>query len=257
MAKISVYIIAYNEANKIKEAVESVLWADEVLVADSASSDGTAEIAKSLGAHVVQIPFTGFGELRNKAIEACKHEWIFSLDADERCTSGAREEILAIIRSDSSADVYYTPRKNIFMGKWIKQSGFYPDYRQPQLFKKGSLLFKHDAVHERYTIESPKPPGYMQQAIWQIPFRDFSELLHKANRYSTLGAVKLNKQGRRATVFTAAGHGFWTFCQLYFIKRGFLDGWPGFIIAIGNFIGTFFKYAKLYELNKVESAENE
>lgn len=249
MPLISVYIIAYNEEAKIREAVESVLWADEILVVDSNSSDATAEIAQSLGARVVQVPFKGFGDLRNTAIQHCTHHWIFSLDADERCTAEARDEILSLIDSEKPLDAYYVPRKNIFMGRWIKHSGFYPDYRQPQLFTKGALLFKDDPVHERYTITSSKAAGFLKNPITQIPFLNFSELLHKANRYSTLGALKLQKEGKKAGVLSAFGHAFWTFCHLYLIKRGFLDGWPGFIIAFGNFIGTFFKYAKLYEVS--------
>src|SRR4029079_4519327 len=97
MVKISAYIIAYNEAAKIEAAVASVLWADEIVLADSNSTDGTAALAAALGARVVQIPFTGFGELRNRAVEACRHEWIFSLDSDERCTAAVRDEILATI----------------------------------------------------------------------------------------------------------------------------------------------------------------
>lgn len=253
MAKVSVYIIAYNEANKIKEAVTSVLWADEVLVVDSFSSDATASLAESLGARVVQIAFEGFGDLRNRAIALCRHEWVFSLDADERCTPAARAEILGLVRSPAApADAYYVPRKNIFMGRWIRHSGFYPDYRQPQLFKKGCLLFEPDAVHERYKIVSSKKAGYLRSAILQIPFQDFEELLNKANRYSSLGADKLGKEGKSAGLLAAVGHGGWTFIQLYFIKKGFLDGWPGFMIGLGNFIGTFFKYAKLYEkLNRL------
>lgn len=247
MEKISVYIIAFNEASKIKDAIESVLWADEVVLVDSYSTDQTAHIAESMGVRVVQVAFTGFGDLRNRAIESCQHEWIFSLDADERCTEQARNEMQQLISSAPQSDVYYVPRKNMFMGKWIKHAGFYPDYRQPQLFKKGSMVFKPDAVHERYTIQSEKPAGYLSNPIWQIPFQDFEELLHKANRYSSLGAEKLASQGRTAGLITALSHGSWTFVQLYFIKRGFLDGWPGFIIALGNFIGTFFKYAKLHE----------
>ncbi len=248
MTPISVYIIAYNEEEKIKEAIESVTWADEVLLVDSYSTDNTVVIAEELGATVMQVEFKGFGDLRNRAIAACKNDWIFSLDSDERCTPETREEIISLVSSEHPTEAYYIPRKNKFMGKWIKHSGFYPDYRQPQLFKKGSLVFEPDMVHERYTINSSKPAGYLQNPIWQIPFRNFEELIHKANRYSTLGAERLSQEGGKASIFKAFGHGCWTFVSLYFIKKGFLDGWPGFMIGVGNFLGTFFKYAKLYAM---------
>lgn len=250
MEKISVYIIAFNEEEKIKDALESVAWADEIVVADSFSIDGTAKIAKASGARVVQIPFNGFGSLRNHAIEACSHDWIFSLDSDERCTLGAKHEILEIINNPDSLDVYYVPRRNYFMGRWIRHGGFYPDYRQPQLFRKGVLNFKPDAVHERYDVVSEKPCGYFKAFINQIPFKNLEEVIHKANRYSTLGAEKLAETGKKSGMFKAVLHGFWAAFTLYFLKLGCLDGWPGFIIAFGNFEGTFYKYAKFYLKDK-------
>ena len=123
MPTISVYIIAYNEVAKVQPAIESVSWADEVILVDSNSTDGTAELAQSLGARVVQVEFKGFGHLRNQAIAACTKDWIFSLDADERCTPQAAQEIQSLINSPQALDVYHTPRRNYFMGKWIKHSG--------------------------------------------------------------------------------------------------------------------------------------
>jgi len=246
MGKISVYIIAFNEEEKIKDALKSVEWADEIIVADSFSTDGTVEIAEALGARVVQIPFNGFGNLRNHAIAACSHDWIFSLDSDERCTPGAKQEILKIINDPKSLDAYYVPRRNYFMGRWIRHGGFYPDYRQPQLFRKGVLVFKPDAVHERYEVVSEKACGYFKAFINQIPFKNLEEVIHKANRYSTLGAEKLAETRKKSGMFKAVFHGFWAAFTLYFLKLGCLDGWPGFIIAFGNFEGTFYKYAKFY-----------
>lgn len=248
MSLISVYIIAYNEAEKIRAAVSSVLWADEIIVVDSYSTDDTVLLAESLGARVVQVDFKGFGDLRNRAIAACSHDWIFSLDSDERCTPEVRDEILEIVQEDTSVDAYYVPRRNFFMGQWIKHSGFYPDYRQPQLFRKGTLRFSQDMVHESYTIHSSRKPGFLRHAIWQVPFKNLEEVMHKANKYSTLGALKLSENGKNATMGKALARGLWSFCKLYFLKRGILDGWPGFVIALGNFEGTFYRYAKLHEL---------
>lgn len=251
MNKISVYIIAWNEADKIRSALNSVLWADEIVLADSYSEDNTAAIAEEMGARVEQIRFRGFGDLRNQAMAACTHNWIFSLDADERCTPEARDEILTTVVLDDPADAYYIPRRNYFMGRWIKYSGFYPDYRQPQLFQKGALHFKtDDPVHEEYTIRSEKPVGYLSQPIWQFPYKNLAEVAHKANRYSTLGAKKLQQRGRRGGMLKALSRGLWSFFHMYILKRGILDGWPGLVIAIGNFEGTWYKYAKLYELEE-------
>ena len=138
---LSAYIIAYNEAKKIADTINSVLWADEIIVADSASTDETVRIAQDLGAHVVQIPFQGFGHFRNQAIKACTHEWIFSLDTDEQCTPEVRDEILMILAGTPAHDAYLVPRRNYFMGHWIQHSGWYPNSRQPQLFRKGSMKY--------------------------------------------------------------------------------------------------------------------
>ena len=150
MPKISAYILTYNEAEKIEAAVSSVLWADEVVVVDSFSVDRTAAIATSLGARVVEVPFNGFGDLRNRAIEACKYDWLFSLDADERCTEEVRDEILKLIAGSPPHDVYLVPRRSYMMGRWIRGSGWYPNFRQPQLFRKGSMRYTLEPVHEGY-----------------------------------------------------------------------------------------------------------
>lgn len=245
MDKISAYIIALNEADKIAGAVNSVLWADEVIVADSGSSDGTGEIAEGLGAKVVQIPFEGFGNLRNRAVAACSNDWVFSLDADERCTHLVRDEILHLLARPDATDVYFVPRRNYFMGRWIKHSGWYPNYRQPQLFRKGAMSYRQDLVHEGYSLHSTRSEGYLHNAIWQVPFRNLEEILRKANRYSSLGVQKLDQ--KRGSMGKALCRGLWSFAKHYILKRGFLDGWPGFVIALGNFEGTFYRYAKLYE----------
>lgn len=251
MNKISAYIIVYNQIKKIKPAIESVLWADEIVVVDSHSTDGTTELAEKLGARVVQVPFQGFGDLRNRAVATCQYDWIFSLDSDERCTLEARDEILSIINSDEALDVYRVPRKNYFMGRWIKHCGWYPDYRQPQLFRKGSLNYVNDIVHENYQCHSKKPMGYLKNAIWQIPFQDLSEMMQKANRYSTLGVNRLKERYGKASMFLTLTHTIWTFIKVYILRRGFLDGWAGFIIAMDQNYGAFYRYAKFYEKQKL------
>ena len=247
--KISVYILAFNEVEKIRDCINSVLWADEIIVADSYSTDGTSEIAKEMGAKIVNIPFNGYGELRNKAISHCNGEWIFSLDSDERCTIEVRDEIIKLI-DDAPLDIYRVPRKNFFMGKWIKHSGWYPNFRQPQLFKKGKMSYTFDSVHEGYVNHSNKEIGTIKNIIWQFPFKNTEEVMSKANRYSSLGVLTLQKKGVNGSVLKAFWHGFWSFIKHYVFKLGFLDGGPGFVIAFGNFEGTFYRYIKLTEKQK-------
>ena len=245
MPSVSAYIIAFNEEKNIANAVKSVQWAEEVVVADSYSTDGTADIARSLGARVVQVPFEGFGKLRNAAIAACSHDWIFSLDTDERCTESAQAEIRSIVESPEPLDAYYVPRRNILMGRWIRHSGFYPDFRQPQLFRRSALVFSDDMVHESFTVHGTT--GFINSYIFQFPYRSFSQLLGKMERYSSLGAIKLHDRGKSVSMWKAFFHGIAAFFKLYILKRGFLDGWPGFVIALGNFEGTFWRYAKAVE----------
>lgn len=244
MAKLSTSIIALNQADKIADAISTVLWTDEIVLADSASTDDTAAIAERMGARVVQIPFTTFSELRNRAADACSGDWILSLDTDERCTAAVRDEILALLSGKPDCDAYYIPRRNWFMGRWIKGSGWYPNYRQPQLYRRGSMRYTR-IIHEAVEMVDGGRIGYLKNAMWQFPFRNFEELLHKANRYSTVGARML--EDRQVSMWTALAHGFWAFVRHYIFKAGFRDGWAGFVIAFGNFEGTFYRYAKRHE----------
>jgi glycosyltransferase involved in cell wall biosynthesis len=244
MPKISTSIIALNQADKIADAISTVLWTDEIVLADSASTDDTVKIAESLGARAVQIPFTTFSELRNRAADLCSGDWILSLDTDERCTPEVRDEILALLASGPTCDAYYIPRRNYFMGRWIKGSGWYPNYRQPQLYRKGSMRYTR-IIHEEVEIQNGGQIGYLKNAMWQFPFRNFEEVLHKANRYSTVGARML--EDKQVSMWTALSHGIWAFVRHYIFKAGFRDGWAGFVIAFGNFEGTFYRYAKRHE----------
>ena len=247
---LSAYIITYNQSQKMLCALKSVLWCDEIIVLDSHSRDDTVEQAEALGARVVQMDFTGFGALRNRALAECSGRWILSIDSDEYCTPALREEILAVIRQPSTSDVYHIPRSNYFMGRWIRYSGWYPDYRQPQLFRKGCLQYQLDPVHEGYRLLTDIPIAYLKHHMLQMPFENVSEMLKKADRYSTLGIERLKKKCHRASMFSAVLHGIWAFFRHYMIKMGFRDGWPGLVIALGVSYGTFYRYTKFYEYKK-------
>jgi glycosyltransferase involved in cell wall biosynthesis len=242
---ISVYIIAYNEAEKVADAIRSVAWADEIIVADSHSTDDTVRIAESLGARVVQITFKGFGMLRNDAVAACTHDWVFSLDSDERCTPEAAAEIRARV-AQGDADAYFVPRRNFFLGREIRHSGWYPNYRQPQLFRKSQMGYDSSPVHEEYVLAPGARTGYLQSAIWQLPFKDLAEVVAKMNRYSSLGATKKRQSG--SSYSKAFTHAIWAFWKHFLFKRGFLDGWAGLVIALSYFEVTFYRYAKAVEL---------
>jgi glycosyltransferase involved in cell wall biosynthesis len=245
MARISVYIIAYNEADKIEAALKSVTWADEIVVADSYSTDGTGEIAHRYTPHVLQVPFEGFGKLRNDVLAKLTGDWVFSLDADERCTEAAAVEVRATIGRADAADAYRVPRRNFFFGRWIRHSGWFPDYRQPQLFRRGKLRYTEDAVHESYVLDGTL--GTLNEPIAQVPFRDLAQIVHKMQRYSTLGVERLAQRNTPPSMARALAHGIGAFFRHYVVRLGFLDGWAGFVIALSNFEGTFYRYAKYAE----------
>lgn len=245
MNKVSVFVIAFNSAHKIGRVLESVQWADEVVVVDSWSTDRTQEIAQAMGARVVQVKFKGFGDLRNQAVQACTHDWILSIDTDEVCTPEVAAEVREVINDPDAADAYFVPRLNFFMGSWVRHSGWLPNYRQPQLFRKGRMRYDLKVVHEGFELEAGGRTGALRNSIWQMPFESISEMLGKADRYSTLGADRVADAS--VSMWTALVHGLWSFVKHYIFKRGFLDGWAGFVIALGNFEGTFYRYVKTLE----------
>jgi len=251
--RISVYLIAFNEADKIEAALRSVDWADEIVVADSHSTDATAEIARRYTERVIQVPFEGFGKLRNDVIDQLTGDWVFSLDADERCTTAAADEIRRVIADPNAADAYLLPRRNFFFGRWIRHSGWYPDYRQPQLFRRGRLRYTDDAVHETYVLDGRL--GRLEEPIAQVPFRNLEQVVHKLQRYSTLGVERLERKGKAPSMAVALAHGIAAFLRHYVFRAGFLDGWAGFLIALSNFEGTFYRYAKHYERKTALAAE--
>ena len=243
---VSVFILSRNEEKKIGPALESVAWAAEIVLIDSASTDRTVEIAAGHGARVVQVPFSKFGELRNAGIDHTTQPWIFSLDSDERCTPVARDEILRIVSDPASADAYLVPRRNFLLGRAIRHSGWYPDYRQPQLFRRGRMTYaREDDVHEGWSLDGRL--GRMQNPIHQIPYRTLDEAIGKLNRYTSLGVERQVRDGKSAGYLKAYLRATFAFVKAYVLQLGFLDGGPGLVIAILRFENSFYKHAKLIE----------
>jgi glycosyltransferase involved in cell wall biosynthesis len=246
--KVSAYVIAYNDEPNMRACLESLRWADELIVVDSHSTDATAKISAEYTDKVFQHEFHGFGRLRNEAVAHVSHEWVFSLDTDERATPAVRDEIRRVIEEGPQADAYFVPRRNFFLGRPIRHCGWYPDYRQPQLFRKGRLRYRDEVVHEGFELDGRI--GYLQEHVLQYPFRDVDHYLAKMDRYSSLMAQRMVEQDRRFSPHQLFTHPTFTFCKMYLGRGGFLDGMPGLILSGLYAYYTFIKYAKFWELRK-------
>jgi glycosyltransferase involved in cell wall biosynthesis len=248
MAKLSVIIITKNEADNIRACLESVSWADEIIVVDSGSSDDTVNICKERGAQVhITADWPGFGIQKNRALSHATCEWVLSLDADERVTPGLRSEIESALNDPHGHDVFRVPRLSSFCGRYMRHSGWYPDY-VTRLFQRGAARFSDDLVHERLIVNGSV--GRLRQPLLHKTFHDLEELLAKINQYSTAGARMLDEKNKTATLKKAVGHAVWAFLRTYIIRAGFLDGREGFMLAVSTAESTYYRYAKLMLLNK-------
>ncbi len=242
--RVSVVIIAFNEADNIVDCLKSAAWADETVVIDSGSTDATADLCRQHGAKLVVTDWPGFGVQKNRAIDAASGDWIFSLDADERITPQLAQEIRSTIEAPRF-EVYDVPRRSHFLGKAIAHSGWWPD-RTPRLFRRGAARFSTPAVHER--LEWSRPIGHLQQCMLHYGHRRISDVLAKTNAYSSASAQELMARGKRGSVAAALSHASWAFLRAYVLRRGFLDGAIGIVLALSIAETAFYKWLKLAEL---------
>jgi glycosyltransferase involved in cell wall biosynthesis len=254
--KLSVVIITKNEADNIRACLESVKFADQWIIVDSGSTDGTADIARAMGATVIQTPdWPGFGPQKNRALDAAQGEWVLSLDADERITPELRDEILAAISSNAAYPAhaaYALPRLSSFCGHFIRHSGWYPDFIV-RLFRRGTARFSDDLVHER-VIVSGGHHGKLRSPIIHYSYKG-DEYLRKMEQYSTLGAQQAFAAGKRGGYGGAIGHALAAFLRTYVFKLGVLDGRAGVMVAISAAETTYHKYFKLMLLTEADDAE--
>lgn len=248
--KISAVVIAYNDEPNMRPCLGTLTWADEIVVVDSHSTDATEKISREYTDKVFQHDFHGFGRLRNEAIAHASHEWVFSLDSDERVTPELQLEIKQLLGNGPEADAYFVPRRNYFLDRWIRHCGWYPDYRQPQLFRKTRMRYREDLVHEGFDVDGRV--GYLQEHVLQYPFRDLDHYLTKMDRYSDLMAERMVQQGRPFHVHQLITHPLFTFLKMFVLRAGFLDCKPGLILSGLYAYYTFIKYAKLWELSRGE-----
>ena len=248
MPKLSAIIITKNEAANIRACLESVAWADEIIVVDSGSSDATTEICRNFGARVYLHDWSGFGAQKNRALGYAAHDWVFSIDADERITPELRTAIEAVLRDETdTCAAYRVSRLSSYCGRFMRHSGWYPD-PIVRLFKRNAARFSDDLVHERLLVEGRI--GQLGGELLHYAFADADEVLRKVNHYSSAGAAMLQQRGRQTTLTGAVLRGLWSFVRSYFLRAGFLDGREGFMLAVSNAEGTYYRYIKLMLLNK-------
>lgn len=246
MASLSVILITKNEADNIRECLESVAWADEIIVVDSGSTDGTTEIARKMGARVfVHDDWPGFGPQKNRALGYASKEWVFSIDADERVTPELRAEIEQAMR-ERKADGYYCPRLSQFCGKFARHSGWYPDYVL-RLFKRDKGRFSDSLVHENVQLDGGS--AKLRSPLLHYSYLNRADVERKVEHYSTAAAQQMFEKGKRTTLARAVASAGWAFVRTYLIRLGVLDGAAGWQIAVMNMRTTWFKYRKLAALN--------
>ncbi|MBE0461434.1 MAG: glycosyltransferase family 2 protein [Candidatus Aminicenantes bacterium] len=256
--EISVVIITYNEEKRLEGALESVAdIASEIIIVDAFSQDHTLKVAKKYTPHVFQRKWTNFSYQKNFANSKASFPWIFSLDADERLSPELREEILDLKKSEPECAAFSMPRQVLYMGRWIRHSGWYPD-RKIRLFRKDKAFWKGEYVHEKLVVD-----GKIQKlkgAIHHLTYRNIRDHLERINKFSDLGAQKLYAQKKKCRWFHLVFLPCFRFMKSFFLRAGFLDGYAGFVIAVLNGYAVFIRYIKLREIwkkgERIESFPN-
>ena len=243
--KVSVVIIARDEERDLPRAIHSAGWADEVVVVDSGSTDGTVAAARELGARVLERAWTGFVDQKNFGAAQATHDWIFSLDADEACSPELAAEIARWQGADRPERGFRIPRLAFFAGRWIRHTDWYPDH-QLRLYHRAAGRWGARRVHESVAVEGRV--GAFEHPIHHYPYADLGEYFRKLGAYADLAARDLRERGRRASAFQVASRPVAAFVKSYLLKRGFLDGGPGLLVAGMSAVSTFCRYARLYEL---------
>lgn len=249
---LSVAIVTRNEAPNVAACLDSVAWADEIVVVDSDSEDETREICRSRGARVVEAPWEGYSAQKNLALEKAQHPWILSLDADERVGDALRSQIERVLEADGPDDGYRMPRRNFFFGKWLRHGDHWPD-RQIRLFRRGRGRFNGKNVHESVEIEGKT--GELSEPLDHFSYRTIREFFDRQVRYAALAAEDMAEKGVAPRASDFFIRPLWRFLKGYFLKAGWKDGREGLIAAAGSAFYVFMRTAFLWEnRRKGESA---
>ena len=251
MTRLTVTVITHNEGHHVAGALESVAWADEIVVVDSGSSDDTVAIAGRYATRVVQHQWTGYGTQKNYAADLASHDWILSIDADERVAPPLADEIRALLKQEPKAAGYEISRVAHYLGRWIRSTDWYPDFHV-RLYDRRTARWSEDAVHE--SIQCPGRVERLRGELQHYPYRDVSEHLAKIDRYTTLIARQWAADGRRTAAWEAVVYPRLAFLRNFILRRGFLDGHTGLVVSMLNSYYVLLKYVKLFEMQQTGSA---
>jgi glycosyltransferase involved in cell wall biosynthesis len=242
---VTALVITRDEAAHISACLDSLAWADERLVIDSGSTDGTPDLARAKGARVIARDWPGYSAQKNFGAGQASHDWIVSVDADERVTPPLAEEIRAHLIRDPLEAGFRVPRVTWHLGRWIRTTDWYPDY-QLRVYDRRRARWKPSRVHE--SVQADRPTGTLRHDLQHYAYRDISHHHATMDRYTTLAAAQMFEEGRRAGVFDLTLHPAAAFLRNYLLRRGFIDGVPGLVISAMNAYYVFLKFAKLREM---------
>jgi glycosyltransferase involved in cell wall biosynthesis len=247
MLPLSVVIVTQNEERNIREALQSIRDASEIIIIDAFSTDRTTDICREYTDKIYQKKWQGYALQKQTGIELAANTWVFILDADERFTEPLRKEVAEIVNSHRAYAGYYVPRKNFFLGKWIRHGGWWPDHTL-RLFMKDKAVMEERKVHEKVIVNGQT--GFLRNHMEHYTYRTVSDYIRKMDTYSTLSAEELRKRGKGSGFLTLIFRPIFTFFKMFFIRFGFMDGLYGFILAVLYGHYTFHKYLKLWELSR-------
>jgi len=248
---LSVIIITKNEGAHIGSCLQSVLWADEIIVLDSGSEDNTVGICKQYTDSVFITDWPGFGIQKQRALDKAKGDWVLSIDADEVVTVELRMEIEKALHQEEFHG-YEIPRLSSYCGRQMRHGGWWPDYVL-RLFRRNAGYFTESVVHERIVLQGEI--GKLSSPLLHDAFESLDEVLRKVNYYSSLGAEMLYQKGVQSSISKAIFKAFWVFIRTYWLKAAFLDGRQGLMLSISNAEGAYYKYVKLLELQNRQSRQ--
>lgn len=249
MATISAVLIVKNEASMLRECLESIKWVDEIIILDSGSQDETITIAKEYTNHTFSnTDWQGFGVQRQRAQEFVNTDWILMIDADERMTVTLRQSVEAVLKDNSDKIAYEIPRLSNVFGRFIRHSGWYPDY-VIRLYKKGDGKYSSSRVHEKLELKPAIKIEQLKGDLLHYTYKDLEHYLLKSAHYAAEWATQRHSAGRKTSIINGIMHGLGCFIKMYIVRAGFLDGKQGFLLAVLSTHSTFAKYADLWVKN--------